>query len=207
MKNNQTDVPLSLYKARYRDLSPQEICSRTSLPFSEETQRFALTLLGTPLSIDWPHFMLHGTKGCFDSAATKILMIRYLLEGRDAPSTGRFLSYRELPWGPVYNENFQKRCIKRLSYAFGTKLEFFSQACLSLGGIPLNGADAAYELPFLETLHLRLLLWADDEEFPPSAQILFSDNFVIAFSAEDIAAIGDLVIGRLQELATPCQKR
>ena len=33
-----------------------------------------------------------------------------------------------------------------------------------------------------------------DEEFPPSAQILFSDNFPLAYAAEDAAYIGDVVL-------------
>ncbi|HIQ95452.1 MAG TPA: DUF3786 domain-containing protein [Candidatus Limivivens merdigallinarum] len=33
-----------------------------------------------------------------------------------------------------------------------------------------------------------------DEEFAPSAQILFSDNFPVAYTAEDVAYIGDVVL-------------
>ena len=43
---------------------------------------------------------------------------------------------------------------------------------------------------------------AVDDEFPPSAQILFSDNFPAAFTqGEDMAVVGDVTIDMLKALA------
>ena len=39
---------------------------------------------------------------------------------------------------------------------------------------------------------MRFLFWAGDEEFPPSAQILYSDNFPYDFHAEEMVVAGDL---------------
>ena len=47
---------------------------------------------------------------------------------------------------------------------------------------------------------MRLIVWAGDDEFPPSAQMLFSDNFPNAFNAEDRAVIGDLLIHELKRM-------
>ena len=50
--------------------------------------------------------------------------------------------------------------------------------------------------------YLRFLLWEGDEEFPPSAQILFSDNFPLAFvQGEDMAVVGDVSIGVLKAMS------
>jgi hypothetical protein len=49
-------------------------------------------------------------------------------------------------------------------------------------------------------LFISLLIWAGDDEFPPSAQILFDDNFVFAFTAEDLAVVGEVTISRLKTL-------
>ena len=45
---------------------------------------------------------------------------------------------------------------------------------------------------------MQLILWEGDEEFPPSSQILFSDNFPVSFQAEDMAVMGDVIIGSLK---------
>ena len=57
-----------------------------------------------------------------------------------------------------------------------------------------------YEITLMPGLTMRFLLWLGDDEFPPNAQILFSDNFRYAFTAEDMANIGDIVISRMKEI-------
>ena len=46
-------------------------------------------------------------------------------------------------------------------------------------------------------LFVRLILWEGDEEFPASAQILFSSNFSTAFETYDLAEIGGILIGAM----------
>ena len=71
-----------------------------------------------------------------------------------------------------------------------------------LGARKLPHGDAGYEFEFLNGLYLQFLLWEGDEEFPPSAQILFSDNFPVAFvMGEDMAVVGDVSIGALKALS------
>ena len=51
-----------------------------------------------------------------------------------------------------------------------------------------------------------MILWEGDEEFPPSSQILFSDNFPVSFQAEDMAVMGD-VIDVARNMAYGCNGR
>jgi hypothetical protein len=203
--NQQYGVPLAIYQERYQALDPAEVTRRTCVPFDTARGVFELTVLGFALDAAWPEFSLcpADPEACprdLYGSGAKILMIRYLLEGALAAPCGTFLPYRELPWGSVYDQNFQGRCIKRLAFAFGSKLDLFAKSCEALGGTPHPKADASYDLPFLPALTVRLLLWSGDDEFPPQSQWLFSDNTPLAFSAEDVAVIGDVTIGALKEM-------
>jgi hypothetical protein len=132
----------------------------------------------------------------------KILVLRYLTEGGAAPSTGKFLTYREIPWGEVYFKQFQGRCLFRLAFGFGGKLDAFREIMERVGAQAISSGDVGYELEFMKGLFVRLILWAGDDEFPPSAQILFSDNFPAAFTqGEDMAVVGDVTIDMLKALA------
>ena len=51
----------------------------------------------------------------------------------------------------------------------------------------------------IQKLKLCFILWSGDEEFPPSAQILFSDNFPMAFVAEDVAYLGDVILDYMKQ--------
>jgi hypothetical protein len=70
-----------------------------------------------------------------------------------------------------------------------------------LGGVPVKKGDAAFDLRFIPGVTVRLILWSGDEEFPPQSQWLFSDNTPLAFSAEDVAGMGDVIIGALKEMS------
>ena len=106
-----------------------------------------------------------------------------------------------MPWGRHYNDVFQGRCVKRLAFTFGFKLDVFAKVMESIGGEKLSVGDAGYEFAFLDNFKLQFIIWEGDEEFPPSAQILFSGNFASAFMGEDMAAVGDISIGTLKTLA------
>ena len=74
----------------------------------------------------------------------------------------------------------------------------FRAACEALGGMPVKSSGIGYDLEFLPNLHLRFFLWEGDEEFAPTAQILFSANFPEAFAAEDRVVVCEYVIGKLR---------
>ena len=124
--------------------------------------------------------------------------MRFLLEGRASTGSGQFLTYREMPWGDVYLTPFTGRCLKRAAFTFGTRLEAFKAGAEKLPAIPIQYGDAAYQLEVMPGYEVRVIVWEGDDEFPPNAQILFSDNYPLAFSAEDRTVTGDLVITELK---------
>ena len=79
--------------------------------------------------------------------------------------------------------------------------EAFRSAMEKIGATPLEHGDIAYEFEVIDGFRVQMILWAGDDEFPPSSQILFSDNFPIAFQAEDMAVVGDISITMIKALA------
>ena len=71
----------------------------------------------------------------------------------------------------------------------------------------LKAADLGYEVTLMPGLTMQFLLWVGDEEFPPNSQSLFSDNFRYAFTAEDMANIGDIVISRMKAIGAGLAKK
>lgn len=65
------------------------------------------------------------------------------------------------------------------------------------GGAPIPEADAGFELPVIGPYRIRILLWAGDDEFPASAQILYSDQFTCGFTAEDSVVAAELLLDSL----------
>lgn len=204
--NNKELIPLEHYLEEYRKADPEEISSRTGFAYDAQRQVFQVTFLGRAYEVAYPEFEVecldekYGYSPLLETNPAKILVVRFLLEGAAAVSTGKFLTYREVPWGEVYYRQFNGRCMMRLAFSYGNKQEQFKAACETMGAEPMKAADTAYQFEIFPGYQVQFLLWAGDDEFPPSSQILFSDNFTAAFHAEDLVVVCDVIIGTLKKM-------
>jgi len=211
-RDNKEKRPLMHYTPLYEALDPGEVEGRCNLSFDPEKSEFKLRFMHRAYRIGYPRFYAKPEEesGMFspleEMPAAQLLVMRYLIEGRYVEPEGRFLTFGEVPWGAVYVPTFNGRCIKRLAFTFGNRIEDFKRAMESIGARPLEHGDASYEFELLDGLKLQFILWQGDDEFPPSSQILFSDNFPMAFTAEDMAVTGDVTIGTLKAIANQLGK-
>jgi hypothetical protein len=218
-RKSHEQISLDHFKAIYRTLDPAEISRRCALPC--DTAAFALRFMGNEYRAAFPDFELRDRGGrALQGAMENILFLRYLCQGKYTEAGGRQLSYREIPWGEHYYPAFESRCIKRFARTFGTDLERFKRIMEGGAGLrpqrldkgepqgqPVHGAarhpisHLGYRFEFSSGLYISFLLWAADEEFPPSAQILFDDNIPAAFTAEDAAVVCEVAINRLSKMS------
>lgn len=205
-KDNKERVPFEHYKEEYVKKDPLEISHRTGFPYSEETHCFTVRFLGKDYEVGFPEFTVKRTENdeewcpLLHMTAAQILVIRFLTHGCQVNSTGKFLTYREVPWGEVYYRQFNGRCMMRLAFSYGSRIDAFRNALEKMGAAPIKAGDAGYEIELFEGFFVRFQIWGGDEEFPPSSQILFSDNFPAAFHAEDLVVACDVIIGTMKKI-------
>ncbi len=197
-KNRKFEIPFGIYKKRFAETDPNQIAARCCLSFDNGSFRFKL--LHREINVTWPELeVTFVDDGSLADEYEQILIARFLIESNVSQSTGKFICYTDIPWGETYSAQFNGRVIKRLAFGFGTKLDAFKLGCERIGGKAISGGDASYEIELLPSYFVRLTLWIADDEFPPSSQFLFSDNFYTGFSAEDCAVVGDIVINTLKK--------
>lgn len=203
-KDSKEQRPYEYYLKTYQEIDPKEISERTGFFYDEEKKVFTVVFMGSTYEISFPDYKIshkEDEKGVYpleEAMNAKIFMVRYLSEKAKTLSSGKFLTYREVPWGEVYFRQFQGRCLMRLAFSYGNKLEAFKKVMTAMGAKSLEQGDCAFELEFMEGFFIRLILWEGDDEFPPSSQILFSDNFAVTFAAEDLAVAGDICINMMK---------
>ena len=201
VENHKEMVPFEHYVGLYAKLDPQECVERCGVGYDPLTQSFKLRLFYVDYELTWPAFSIRSKDAngfALNNLPAQMLMIRYLLEGKKSRGTGAFLPYREMPWGEVYLKPFTGRCLSRAAFTFGNRLEAFEKAVTTLPAIKLDKGDASYQLEVMPGYDVRLIVWEGDDEFPPNSQILFSDNFPQAFSAEDRTVVGDIMISDIK---------
>ena len=81
---------------------------------------------------------------------------------------------------------------------YGYKIDRFKAICEAMGAHGIPGSGLTYEFEFLPGLLVRFTLWEGDEEFAPTSQILFSDNFPDAFAAEDRVVVCEYILSEMK---------
>lgn len=202
-KNNKDRLPYLHYLELYAQKDPAEIAQRCRLKYDPQTKAFEIGLMQQRYSVTWPDLQVTQLTEGFDvlgDIKAKILILRYLVDGSYTESTGKYLCYRDFPWGDVYIQQFTGRCINRFAFSYAKRLDALEAAMTKLNAKKIGGCDVGYEIEFMDGLFVRYLFWQADEDFPCSAQILFSDNFALAFTAEDLANAGDVMIGAFNKV-------
>ena len=198
VENHKEEVPFAYYEEQFRALNPEETLTR--LPDARwDGTEFTLRLLGRDFAIAHPDYAIRALDGgAVPPLSTQTFLLRYLLESREIPWGGQWKTFREMPWGEMYIQPYTGRVLTRAAFTFGTRAAAFRAACEKMGAVQLPHGDAGYQFELVPGYHMQLLVWEGDEEFPPNAQVLYSDNFEKGFAPEDRVVAGDILISTIK---------
>ncbi|WP_138205398.1 DUF3786 domain-containing protein [Haloimpatiens lingqiaonensis] len=195
-------IPYEHYKDILKNYNPKAIVENTGCTFDEEKQEFTIKIMGQDYIVKYPlGEVLNGDYSSIEKYPIKTLILRYLINAKGVPPINHDITYRDVPGGEVYYNNFYGRCILRLIRTFGKDLDKFRKAFENIPKEEVQMGDIAYKFQFINRVYVTFALWSGDEEFPPSAQILFDKNASFYFTAEDLAVVGDVSIGILTQNA------
>ena len=193
IENHKEEVPFSYYEGLFRQLDPQEAMARTGVKW--DGNEFYVNLLGRDYAIAHPVYALRALDGGkLPPLSVQTFLLRYLLESKAVSWNGEWKTFREMPSGEMYIKPYTGRVLTRAAFTCGTRVAAFRAACEKLGAEAVKHGDAGYQFCLVGNYHMQILVWEGDEEFPPNAQVLYSDNFAEGFAAEDRVVAGDILI-------------
>ena len=198
IENHKEEVPFAHYEVLFRALNPQEVLSR--LPDTQwDGAEFTLRLLGREFAIAHPGYAIRALDGgAVPPLPTQTFLLRYLLEGKNIKWNGQWKTFREMPWGEMYIQPYTGRVLTRAAFTFGTRVEAFRKAAERMNAVKLPHGDAGYQFELVHGYQMQILVWEGDEEFPPNAQVLYSNNFETGFAPEDRVVAGDILISTIK---------
>ena len=198
IENHKEEVPFAFYEEKFRTLEPASVTERLS-GVQWDGQEFTLSLLGRRFAIAHPQYAIWALDGGkLPPLPAQTFLLRYLLESRDVSWTGAWKTFREMPWGEMYIKPYTGRVLTRAAFTFGTRVAAFRAAAEKMGAEPVKHGDAGYQFDLIGGYKMRILVWEGDDEFPPNAQVLYSDNFADGFAAEDRVVSGDILISTIK---------
>jgi len=198
IENHKEEVPFAHYEEQFRSLNPDDVCIR--LPQAQwDGKAFTVKLLGREFRITHPEYAIEVMDGGkLPPLPSQTFLLRYLLESKALPWSGEWKTFREMPWGEMYITPYTGRVLTRAAFTFGFRLAAFRAACEKMGAEAVKHGNAGYEFQLLPGYRMQILMWEGDDEFPPNAQVLYSDNFAEGFAAEDRVVAGDILISTIK---------
>ena len=198
IENHKEEVPFAHYEEQFRKLNVQD--ARNRLPGVKwDGNEFYVNLLGREYAISHPECVIRAVDGGkLPPLPVQTFLLRYLLESKDVTWCGTWKTFREMPWGEMYIKPYTGRVLTRAAFTFGTRVTAFKAACEKMGAEPLKHGDAGYQFDLIDGYMMQILVWEGDDEFPPNAQIIYSDNFADGFAAEDRVVAGDILISTIK---------
>lgn len=197
IENHKEEVPFSYYENRFRELDPRDAAERSGVKW--DGGEFYVNLMSRVFAISHPDYAIRALDGGKNPPLpTQTFLLRYLLESRDLSWSGQWKTFREMPWGEMYIQPYTGRVLTRAAFTFGTRVPAFRAACEKMGAVPVGHGDAGYQFNLVGNYHMQILVWEGDDEFPPNAQVLYSDNFAEGFAAEDRVVAGDILISTIK---------
>ena len=194
IENHKEEVPFAHYEEQFRSLDPGSVKARLA-DVAWDGKEFTVKLLGREFAISHPEYAIRALdEGKLPPLPTQTFLLRYLLESKDVAGTGEWKTFREMPWGEMYIKPYTGRVLTRAAFTFGTRVVAFKAAAEKMGALPLKHGDAGFQFDFIGGYKIQILVWEGDDEFPPNAQVIYSDNFAEGFAAEDRVVAGDILI-------------
>ena len=198
IENHKEEVPFAHYEEKFRSLDPDSVAERLKT-VKWDGQEFCVMLLGREYAISHPEYAIRALDGGkLPPLPVQTFLLRYLLESRDVSWGGQWKTFREMPWGEMYIKPYTGRVLTRAAFTFGTRVAAFQAAAEKMGAEPVKHGDAGYRFELIGGYQMQILVWEGDDEFPPNAQILYSDNFADGFAAEDRVVAGDILISTMK---------
>ena len=194
IENHKEEVPFGFYEEKFRDLTPDSVAQRLG-NVAWDGKEFTVTLLGRSYAIAHPDYAIRALDGgSLPPLPVQTFLLRYLLECRDVVWKGEWKTFREMPWGEMYIKPYTGRVLTRAAFTFGFRTAAMKAAAEKMSAASVPHGDAGFEFELVPGYRMRILVWEGDDEFPPNAQVLYSDNFAEGFAAEDRVVAGDILI-------------
>jgi len=198
IENHKEEVPFAHYEEKFRALDPASVAERLKA-VKWDGREFTVNLLGRDFAISHPDYAIRALdEDKLPPLPVQTFLLRYLLESKDVSWAGQWKTFREMPWGEMYIKPYTGRVLTRAAFTFGTRVAAFKAAAEKMGAEAVKHGDAGYRFDLIGGYQMQILVWEGDDEFPPNAQVLYSDNFAEGFAAEDRVVAGDILISTIK---------
>lgn len=197
-------IALDRAREAVSQLDPRDVMGRSGARYiAENAERgfFELPFIGEKYTITHPDSVIYKPDGTVEeNVVTQILQLHYLIHADGTMPADKWIAFREMPDGQVYDGVFKARTGMPLVRTFGSDLARFNKAARWCHGIPLTFGDGSYLFEVLPHLRLAIVLYLADEEFAANANVLFDAAAEHQLPIEDLIVLSEVLVHKLRKM-------
>ena len=165
-----------------KDLKPECVCRNAMVSFDDASGIYLLRSFGMDLSVDPENKNIYSEAPYSDLLLNRLgyfsrLSIPiYLTSAMDIPLTGRLVQPGNVKGGNIFFRGTHVLPLDKLALKYGNDKAGFVKRGKDLGGMQMNYGDASVKLFPFPRLPVVIILWEEDDEFPPRTDILFDST-------------------------------
>ena len=174
---------VNLGKEALEKLDPQEVCANSGVMWDDGEY-----------IIPWMGESVRFNDGKIEE---QIIWYHYLTAKGPRDMKGGYITYKQVPGGAIYNDNFIKRAVKPMVKAFSYDLDGFLKRGEMMGGWQIPMGHMAFTLKLLPYVPLTYVIWQGDDEVPASGNILYDETAPEWLCAEDLVVVASLPVYKM----------
>ena len=182
-----------------QSLKPEDVCCRASVRFDEKGF-YVVPFMDKEYHVYPNEERVQGPTGdmLVSDSEFSLLLLTYLISAQDVFFGGRWVSEHDLPGGDLFFRGPHQLPTADLIARFGKDPEKLLEIGKTLGGkrLPEYG-DVGLEFQVLPKIPVACVLWAEDEEFPARASVLFDPSLTSHFPLDVVLALVRCVVKNL----------
>ncbi len=183
-----------------KGLDPLTICRNASVAFDKGLGYYTISSFCTDFHINPEEKIIKSPSPSGENILKKYSYffihscLWYLIHAKDIPFTGRLIKPLNIKGGEMFFRGTHVLPLDNLSKRYGNDIEAFIKRGKELYGEPLNFGDASVKLFPMPRMPVTIILWLEDEEFPPRADLLLDSTCEMQLPLDIIWSIAMLSI-------------
>ncbi|UCB46092.1 MAG: DUF3786 domain-containing protein [Spirochaetota bacterium] len=215
MKPDITNSIIEKMRDNVKKIDPQRLSHNTGAVFHSTEEHcatkkhcasekhlgdFKLIFFGESITVTYPEFIIRESDSNEEvQEHIKALLLYYFTTADGTPPGGKWIALSELPDGGFYNQAYQGYSGNRLVKAFANDLDSFRNSAFSWGGTAESFGDLSFSFQALPNVKLLAVYWKGDEEFSPTAKVLFDSSARHYLPTDLCAFLGSILTKKLIE--------
>ncbi|SDU45386.1 DUF3786 domain-containing protein [Desulfobacula phenolica] len=179
---------------------PDTICKKTGCSYDEKNKLFSIDAWTVQYEVDPGGERIY-TKNNQQPLHDffEIFLLHYLIEEKTIQPTGEWISEKDMTGGVTFFRGPHDIPTDRIVEKFGNDIDRFGQECEKFSGSRIEMADMAYRFEIFPNIHVALLYWIGDEDFPAEAKILYDSSLLDVFALDVIFALAIAICDRFAD--------